>query len=141
MKLSDFSYDLPETLIARYPTANRTDSRLLCLDGNSGALEHGKFTDVFDKLEPGDLMVFNNTKVIPARLLGQKASGGKLEVLVERVLDEHRVLAHVRASKSPKPGSQLILEGALCCEMESRQDSLFVLPFLHEQSVFTLLEK
>ncbi|MCY7294477.1 tRNA preQ1(34) S-adenosylmethionine ribosyltransferase-isomerase QueA [Alteromonas sp. a30] len=141
MKLSDFSYELPEALIARYPTEQRTASRLLCLDGNSGALEHRRFTDVYDKLNAGDLMVFNNTKVIPARMLGQKESGGKLEVLVERVLDEHRVLAHVRSSKSPKPGSKLILEGAVHAEMESRQESLFVLRFLHDESVFTLLEQ
>lgn len=140
MKLSDFSYELPEALIARYPMEQRTASRLLCLDGNSGDLVHGQFTDVFDKLNPGDLMVFNNTKVIPARLLGQKESGGKLEVLVERVLDEHRVLAHVRCNKAPKPGNKLILEGVVHAEMESRQDNLFVLRFLHEESVFTLLE-
>lgn len=140
MKLSDFSYELPEELIARYPTEQRTASRLLCLEGDSGELAHGQFTDVFDKLNAGDLMVFNNTKVIPARLLGQKESGGKLEVLVERVLDEHRVLAHVRCNKAPKPGNKLILEGAVHAEMESRQDSLFVLRFLHEESVFTLLE-
>lgn len=141
MKLSDFSYELPDELIARFPTKERTASRLLCLDGNSGEVRHSKFTDLLKMIQPNDLVIFNNTKVIPARLLGQKASGGKVEVLVERVLDEHRVLAHVRSSKSPKKGSKLILEGALEAEMEDRQESLFVLRFLHDESVFSLLEQ
>ncbi len=141
MKLSQFSYELPEELIARYPAKERTSSRLLCLDGNSGALENSYFTELLNKIQPNDLIVFNNTKVIPARLMGQKASGGKVEVLVERVLDEHRVLAHVRSSKSPKPGSRLILEQELEAEMESRDDNLFVLRFLHSDPVISLLEK
>ena len=101
MRVADFHFDLPESLIARHPLAERRASRLLQLDGPTGALRHGQFTDVLEQLRPGDLMVFNDTRVIPARLFGQKASGGKLEVLVERVLDQYRVLAHVRSSKSP----------------------------------------
>jgi len=89
-----FSFELPESLIAHYPQAQRSGCRLLSLDGPSGETSLGIFSDLLDKLEPGDLLVFNNTRVIPARLFGRKASGGKLEVLVERVLDEHRVLAH-----------------------------------------------
>ncbi|HAD40988.1 MAG TPA: tRNA preQ1(34) S-adenosylmethionine ribosyltransferase-isomerase QueA, partial [Plesiomonas shigelloides] len=100
MRVADFSFSLPETLIARYPQPERTSSRLLSLDGNSGALTHGTFADVVDKIQPGDLVVFNNTRVIPARMFGRKVSGGKLEVLVERVLDDKRILAHVRASKA-----------------------------------------
>ncbi|MGY2437570.1 S-adenosylmethionine:tRNA ribosyltransferase-isomerase, partial [Escherichia coli] len=92
MQVSDFHFDLPDELIARYPMAERTASRLLQLDGQTGALRHGHFVDVLDQLNPGDLLVFNNTRVIPARMFGQKASGGKLEVLVERMLDEHSVL-------------------------------------------------
>ena len=103
MQVSDFHFDLPDELIARYPMTERTASRLLQLDGQTGALRHGQFVDVLDQLNPGDLLVFNNTRVIPARMFGQKASGGKLEVLVERMLDEHSVLAHVRSSKSPSP--------------------------------------
>jgi len=141
MKLSDFKYELPDELIARYPTKERTASRLLSLDGSSGNVEHGKFTDLINQISPNDLIIFNNTKVIPARLLGQKASGGKVEVLVERVLDENRVLAHVRSSKSPKPGTQMHLENAINVEMESREGNLFVLKFLHEESVFSLLDK
>lgn len=101
MQVSDFHFELPDELIARYPKAERTASRLLQLDGNSGQLVDGTFKDVLELVEPGDLLVFNNTRVIPARMFGRKASGGKLEVLVERMLDEHTILAHVRSSKPP----------------------------------------
>ena len=111
MRVADFHFDLPESLIARHPLAERRASRLLQLDGSSGELRHGQFTDLLGHLRAGDLMVFNNTRVIPARLFGQKASGGRIEVLVERVLDQHRVLAHVRASKSPKPDSSILIDG------------------------------
>ncbi len=135
MQVSDFHFDLPDELIARYPMTERTASRLLQLDGQTGALRHGQFVDVLDQLNPGDLLVFNNTRVIPARMFGQKASGGKLEVLVERMLDEHSVLAHVRSSKSPKPGTRLILDGGadgekVEAEMRARHDALFEIHFL-----------
>lgn len=87
MRVSDFTFELPDELIARYPREQRSGCRLLSLDGPTGARQHGVFTDIVDKLNPGDLLVFNNTRVIPARLFGRKASGGKVEVLVERVLD------------------------------------------------------
>ncbi len=109
MQLSDFHFDLPEILIARYPKKERSSSRLLQLDGNTGVVTDGTFTDVLDLVNEGDLLVFNNTRVIPARMFGRKASGGKIEVLVERMLDEHTILAHVRSSKAPKVGSELRL--------------------------------
>ncbi|MFM4976524.1 tRNA preQ1(34) S-adenosylmethionine ribosyltransferase-isomerase QueA [Aeromonas rivipollensis] len=140
MQVSDFHFDLPDELIARYPMAERTSSRLLQLDGQSGALRHGQFVDVLDQLNPGDLLVFNNTRVIPARMFGQKASGGKLEVLVERILDEHSVLAHVRSSKSPKPGTRLILDGGVEAEMRARHDALFEIHFLDPRPVLEILE-
>ncbi|HEY0211543.1 tRNA preQ1(34) S-adenosylmethionine ribosyltransferase-isomerase QueA [Acerihabitans sp.] len=141
MRVADFSYDLPENLIAHYPQPQRSACRLLSLDGPSGEITHGVFTDLLDKLSPGDLLVFNNTRVIPARLFGRKASGGKIEVLVERVLDEHRVLAHVRASKSPKPGSALLLgdDESISATMVARHDALFELLFNEERDVLTLL--
>jgi len=105
MNLSDFHFDLPDELIARHPTAERTASRMLVLDGSSGAVEHRQFTDLPDYLRAGDLLVFNDTRVIPARLFGRKDSGGRVEILIERVLDSDRVMAQIRASKSPKPGS------------------------------------
>jgi len=141
MKLSDFHFDLPENLIARYPTEKRSSSRLMQLNGNKGEVSHKKFADIVDLIEQGDLLIFNNTRVIPARLLGQKESGGKVEVLVERVLDEHRVLAHVRASKSPKEGSKLILEGSVQVEMLARHAALFELRFLSDEPVLSLLEQ
>ena len=134
MRVSDFAFDLPEELIARYPKTARTASRLMTVNGNTGTLEDGTFVDVFDKLEAGDLLVFNNTRVIPARMFGQKASGGKLEVLVERILDEHRVLAHIRCSKSPKPDSEIILEGSVSATMVARHDALFELDFSGKES-------
>ena len=90
MQVSDFHFELPDELIARYPQAERTASRLLQLDGNTGTLSDGSFKDVLDLVQPGDLVVFNNTRVIPARLFGRKESGGKLEVLVERMIDEKK---------------------------------------------------
>ncbi|MFJ3048861.1 tRNA preQ1(34) S-adenosylmethionine ribosyltransferase-isomerase QueA [Pseudomonas nitroreducens] len=138
MRVADFHFDLPEALIARHPLPERRSSRLLVLDGPSGELSHRQFADVLGFLQPGDLMVFNNTRVIPARLFGQKASGGKLEILVERVLDSHRVLAHVRSSKSPKPGSKILIDGGGEAEMLQRHDALFELGF--SEDVLPLLE-
>ncbi|WP_259756950.1 tRNA preQ1(34) S-adenosylmethionine ribosyltransferase-isomerase QueA [Pseudomonas sp. GCEP-101] len=139
MRVADFHFDLPEALIARHPLPERRSSRLLVLDGPSGELSHRQFADILGFLKPGDLMVFNNTRVIPARLFGQKASGGKLEILVERVLDSHRVLAHVRSSKSPKPGSKILIDGGGEAEMLQRHDALFELGFSEE--VLPLLER
>ncbi|HEJ6966890.1 TPA: tRNA preQ1(34) S-adenosylmethionine ribosyltransferase-isomerase QueA [Serratia marcescens] len=141
MRVADFSFELPESLIAHYPQAERSACRLLQLDGPSGALTHGVFTDLLDKLEAGDLLVFNNTRVIPARMFGRKVSGGKVEVLVERVLDDHRVLAHVRASKAPKPGAELLLgdDESIAATMVARHETLFELRFNDERDVFTIL--
>ncbi len=140
MQLTDFQFELPSELIAQFPAADRSASRLLSLEGNSGALNDGQFTDLPALLRPDDLLVFNNTKVIPARLLGQKDSGGKVEVLVERVLDEHRVLAHVRSSKSPQVGRHLLLEDIIDVEVLGRQDALFELYFHTDNSVIEVLE-
>ncbi|MDX1727038.1 MAG: tRNA preQ1(34) S-adenosylmethionine ribosyltransferase-isomerase QueA [Pseudoalteromonas tetraodonis] len=139
MRVADFSFDLPDELIARFPKADRTSSRLLSLDGPSGAVEHKIFSDILELVNENDLLVFNNTKVIPARMFGQKESGGKVEVLVERVLDEHRVLAHIRASKSPKPGNVLILEGKAKAIMVARHDTLFELEFSRSENVLDIL--
>lgn len=141
MRVADFSFELPESLIAHYPQAERSACRLLQLDGPSGALTHGVFTDLLDKLEAGDLLVFNNTRVIPARMFGRKVSGGKIEVLVERVLDDHRVLAHVRASKAPKLGAELLLgdDESIAATMVARHETLFELRFNDERDVFTIL--
>ncbi len=138
MQVSDFDFDLPDEQIARFPAENRTGSRLLCLDGNSGEIEHQQFSNIESLLEPGDLLVLNNTRVIPARMYGQKETGGKIEVLIERVVEDNLALAQVRASKSPKPGTVLLLaDGAVRVVVEGRQDFLFILRF--ETSVLPLL--
>jgi S-adenosylmethionine:tRNA ribosyltransferase-isomerase len=141
MRRSDFHFDLPPELIAQHPLAERGASRLLTLDAESGDITDGRFTDILHLLRPGDLLVMNNTRVIPARLFGHKDTGGKVEVLVERVLGSHRVLAHVRASKSPKPGARLLLEGGIQAEVSGREGELFDLTFAGDESVVTLLER
>ncbi|MDR5886646.1 tRNA preQ1(34) S-adenosylmethionine ribosyltransferase-isomerase QueA [Vreelandella janggokensis] len=140
MQRADFHFELPDELIARYPSEQRSDCRLLCVDGQSGGLEHRRFPDLLELLEPGDLLVFNDTRVIPARLHGQKTSGGKVEMLLERPLDAHRGLAHIRSSKSPKPGTELIFEGDIHAVVEGRRDALFELRFLGDTPMIALLE-
>jgi len=139
MKTKDFDFDLPDALIARHPMAERSSSRLLVLDGATGHTSHYIFRDLLNMVEPGDLMVFNNTRVIPARLYGEKASGGKLEALIERVTGEHTALAHLRSSRSPKPGTRITLEG-VDVEVTGRQSALFELHFLDERPLLSILE-
>jgi S-adenosylmethionine:tRNA ribosyltransferase-isomerase len=139
MQVADFFFQLPDALIARHPLAERRASRLLVLEGETGKLSHRNFADLLDHVRPGDLMVLNNTRVIPARLFGQKATGGKLEILVERVVGNRSVLAHVRSSKSPKAGSKILLDGGGEAEMIARHDALFELEF--DEDVLPLLER
>ncbi|MCZ8529731.1 tRNA preQ1(34) S-adenosylmethionine ribosyltransferase-isomerase QueA [Alteromonas sp. PRIM-21] len=140
MKLSEFSFSLPESLIAKYPTENRSASRLLQLDGKSGDVRHSMFADMVELLDEGDLLVFNNTRVIPARLLGKKETGGQVEVLIERITSDNTALAHVRASKAPKPGTKLILEEKVNVTVTGRDEALFILQFDHDETVLSLLE-
>jgi S-adenosylmethionine:tRNA ribosyltransferase-isomerase len=109
MKRADFAFDLPEELIAQQPLPERSASRLLEVDGQSGDITHRVFTDLPALLAPGDLLIFNNTRVLPARLYAQKQTGGKAEILIERLLGDGGALAHVRASKSPREGMLLII--------------------------------
>jgi S-adenosylmethionine:tRNA ribosyltransferase-isomerase len=111
VRLSDFDYQLPPGLIAQHPAAERAASRLLHLDGRTGAMEDLRFTDIVRLIAPGDLLVVNDTRVIKARLHGRKDSGGEVEILVERILDDHRALAQVRASKAPKEGRAIEVGG------------------------------
>lgn len=140
MLSSDFHFELPDDLIARYPADHRSASRLLCLEGETGMFQDRMFTDLPDLLHPGDLLVFNDTRVIPARLLGEKSSGGKVEVLVERIIDDQHALAHVRASKAPRPGSLLRLEDAVEVEVLGRDGALFLLYFDADRPLLELLE-
>ena len=141
MHRTDFTFDLPEELIAQQPVAERTASRLLVLDGNTGKTEDKIFTDLSEFLQTGDVLVFNNTQVIPARLHGKKATGGKVEVLVERIVEDNVALAHVRASKSPKAGTELLFEQNIRAEVTGRDGDLFIIKFNTENTVLELLNK
>ena len=141
MRVADFSFNLPEELIARYPKENRSSSRLMTLDGNSGEITDTIFTEILNQVNQGDLLVFNNTRVIPARLFAQKDSGGKVEVLVERLLDDKRFLAHVRASKSPKVNTKLLLENKVNATMVARHGALFELEIDSQDNVLQVLEE
>ena len=139
MKASDFDYALPDDLIAQHPAAERAASRLLHLDGNSGAIADRMFRDLPALVDPGDVLVFNDTRVIPARLFGAKESGGQVEALVERIVDAHHALAHIRASKSPKPGTRLVFEGAVGATVTGRRDDLYELEFAGGTAVLDIL--
>tara|TARA_R110001592_G_scaffold91754_3_gene268222 strand:- start:9159 stop:10199 length:1041 start_codon:yes stop_codon:yes gene_type:complete len=144
MNVSDFDFDLPAGLIAHYPMPERTQSRLLVVNpksDNDVEIEHKIFSDVESLVQPGDILVFNDTKVVPARLFAQKQTGGKIEILFERAIDEFTFLAHVRSSKSPKAGSVLVVENDVKLSMKGRQDALFILQTPSDLSVFDLLEK
>jgi len=145
MRRSDFQFNLPGELIAQYPAQQRSASRLLHLDVATGQLVDRQFRDFPSLLQRGDLLVLNDTRVIPARIQGQKDTGGKVEVLVERLLASDRVLAHVRASKSPKPGRRLKFSGEVEAEVIARHDDMFELRFADssrpEVNVAIILER
>lgn len=140
MHISEFDFELPETLIAQHPPAIRGGSRLLAALPEQ-TLSDQMFSDLPTFIDEGDVLVFNNTKVMKARLFGQKASGGKIEALIERVLDAHHALAHIRSSKSPKPGTVLYFNERIEAIMQERVGELFKLQFTAEQSVYELLEQ
>ena len=129
MRLSDFDYFLPPDLIAQHPAAERTSSRLLHLDGKSGALDDLRFTDIAKLIGANDLLVLNDTRVVKARLHGRKDSGGEVEVLVERVLDAHRALVQARSSKPLKPGRRIAFRDGAEAQMLGRQGEFFELRF------------
>lgn len=141
MKKTDFYYDLPSALIAQNPLSDRGASRLLCMNSDTGQLKDRQFTDFIELINRGDLLVFNNTRVIPARLFGAKSSGGKVEILIERILDEHHAIAHVKASKPPKPGTLIRLDQDYSCEVQDRSGALFQLEFNHSGGLRQILEK
>ena len=139
MRLSDFDYELPDELIAQHPAEQRSNSRMLHVDGANSEIADRQFLDFPSLLRAGDLLVFNNTRVMAARLHGQKATGGKVEILIERVTEPTRCLAHVRASKSPKVGSTLLVENAQIT-MVARHDNLFELKLESAGDFYQLME-
>ncbi len=151
MRTQDFDFYLPDTLIAQHPSSKRSASKLLYLNSPSSEVRDQLFIDLPKFLSAGDLLVFNDTRVIKARLFGVKHTGGQIEILVERVLDSQHVLAHIRASRAPKHGNILRLADAFDAKVIGREDDLFHLQFLSgnsqgersetEQSVFDLLER
>ena len=140
MLRTDFHYELPETQIAMHPCKQRSASRMLRVDPLAGRLLDARFMDLPGLLGADDLLVFNDTRVIPARLWGRKHSGGKVEVLVERVTGPQQVLAHVRASKAPRPGSGLLLDPDIPVQVIERVDDLYRLAFTGTDSVLDILE-
>ena len=137
MRISDFSFDLPENLIAQYPAEQRSGSRLLCLNSSSGEIQHNKFSDVLSYLNSGDLMIFNDTKVIPARFFGEKETGGKVELLLERLLSDNRLLVQVKSSKPLRSEMRLriyrknteVIEDSLEAVVIERSDQFYILQF------------
>lgn len=141
MRREEFSYPLPEELIARYPIDRRGDSRLLLLDGNSGELRDRRFRDLPGLLEPGDLLVFNDTRVIPARLFGEKASGGKVEIMVERITGPGKFIAQMKFSKAPKVTSVITLQQGTKLRVLSRHSDMFELEVCDDYRIMEVLEK
>jgi S-adenosylmethionine:tRNA ribosyltransferase-isomerase len=132
MRRSDFHFDLPPELIAQRPAATRSESRLLALDGTSGSLRDLRFRDFPSLLSPLDLLVFNDTRVIPARIHGVKESGGRVEILLERAVDAHTALVHLRASKGLRQGAAVTLPGGQTARMLGRSGDLYCLRFSSE---------
>ena len=137
MRVNEFSYELPPELIADYPSARRSESRLLCLDSVNGTISHQQFPELMKYIRSGDLLVFNDTKVIPARFFGEKESGGKIEVLIERIIDANKLITQIKASKSPKPGTKIFfyekntenLVAGLVAKVLGREEEFFTLEF------------
>jgi S-adenosylmethionine:tRNA ribosyltransferase-isomerase len=140
MRIQDFDFYLPAELISQFPAERRTGSRLLHLDSNNNQWRDALFPDLQNYLCAGDVIVFNDTQVIKARLLGKKTSGGKVEVMVERIVDDHHVLAAIRASHAPKPDSQLWLADAILATVVAREQEFYRLRFEHEKTVAQLLD-
>lgn len=141
MKKSDFNYHLPPELIAQKPLPQRSASRLLQLNKLTGAIADARFTDLIAMLQPRDLLVFNDTKVIPARLFAHKATGGKVEILIERIETSQQALAHVKASKSPKTDSLLHLQDGTVCRVLGREHDLFRLRFETDREILSVLSE
>ena len=141
MRKSDFHYDLPAALIAQAPLVERTASRLLCLDGATGHIDDREFADLPALLRRDDLLVFNNTRVIPARLFGEKDTGGRIELLIERILPDRRVLAQCRSSKPPKPGQGLLLERAVQARVIGRKGEFYEIEFAGAEPLLQVLDR
>lgn len=139
MQLDNFDFQLPSELIANFPLEKRSASRLLQLKRHTDEINHHNFNDLPNLLRPTDLLIFNDTRVIPARLFGKKISGGKIEILIERILTANQVLAHIKSSKSLKPGAVINLENQIAVELITRHDNLWEIKFLSDYPVLEIL--
>lgn len=141
MNLDNFNFDLPPDFIAKYPLAKRSASRLLRLSKQNGEIQHGIFHDVIDLINPNDLLVFNNTKVIPARIFGTKVTGGRVEILVERVIDKERIMVQLRASKAPKLGDKIKITNDVAFIIGARREHFYELHYLaKDRSILEVIE-
>ena len=138
MRTSEFDYQLPDELIAQHPPQNRSGGRLLCLGDD---LQHHSITELPELLRAGDLVVMNDTRVYPARLSAKKSTGGKLELLVENILDERRALCLCKSSKSPKPNTDIVLETGHTAVVTGRQDDLFEISFMLDVPLLDYLQE
>ena len=141
MRREDFYYELPQDLIASYPSEKRGDSRLLSLDRQTGQLVDKLFSDLPDYLVAGDVMVFNDTRVIPARLFAHKESGGKVEIMVERLLDNKTMLTQLRYSKKPKPFSKLVLDDGTTMVVHGEQNGMFNLGLSNDEQILDVINR
>jgi S-adenosylmethionine:tRNA ribosyltransferase-isomerase len=141
MLLTDFDFNLPPEFIAQFPLPKRSASRLLCLDKKTGNITHHNFKDLPNLINPKDLLVFNNTKVIPARLFATKPTGGKAEILVERILENNKLLVQIKTSKPLKTGARLILTNDTWFEIAGRQDDFFELTLHSPNLLNNILEQ
>ena len=129
MKVSDFSFDLPDHLIAKHPAKERSNSRLLHLNAATGEISHRHFTSLPELLDAEDLLVFNDTRVIPARFFGRKETGGKVELLLERIVSKNEAMAQIRVSKSPKMGANIRLDGDISVKLLDKEGSFYRILF------------
>ena len=141
MKKSDFHFDLPPELIAQAPLAERSSSRLLIVDASHNRLEDRRFTDLVELLSPGDLLVFNDTRVLPARLYGRKESGGAVEILIERITGAHEARAQLGVSKKPRPGGRILFDDGNAATVIGRDGEFFLLHFEAVEPLEKLLLK
>jgi S-adenosylmethionine:tRNA ribosyltransferase-isomerase len=141
MRTTDFDFYLPDALIAQHPVEKRSDSRLLCLDGTSGQLLDDQFKNLLSHITANDIIIFNDTRVIKARLFGRKSTGGAIELMIERILNSHEALTQIKSSRSPKAGAILTLADSIQAEVLGRENDLFHIRFRHQSDVFTILEE
>lgn len=141
MNISEFDYHLPKELIAQQPLDNRNGSRLLIIDKKTATVADSFFYQLGAFLQANDCLILNNTQVFPARIYGKKHSGGKIEVLVERIINDNTIYAHVKSSKSPKAGALLTLDGGIECKMIGRHEDLFILSLKMDSNWLELLEQ